>query len=227
MSSLGENANLCSLQKRNLNGHCLGICNFIFGSDLIDRLFRSLAAQEVQVDAADACFRDGGGGDLGGHDLFGLALQLVDHHGQRPALLGRVGDEAHPAAELDAGEQVVAAPLHVAAVDERLAPDAVVGLEYIYLLPLVSAMEIDGVALFVVAVAEGHEVRLVVAAHGHGHVLCFRQYRLQLVYILDLLLLPAQSMIRFHAVSLLWLCESFEKMHFSEKAARKQADPLA
>ena len=40
---------------------------------------------------------------------------------------------------------MVAFPLHVAAVDERLAPDAVVGLEEIDLFARERAMEIDGV----------------------------------------------------------------------------------
>src|SRR3990170_3146903 len=85
-----------------------------------------------------------------------------------------------------------ALPGSISMVKERLAPNVAVRFHVIKLLSLAGAVEVDAVALLVVAVAEGDEVWLVLDGHREGHVLGSFQDLTQKSWIGYLLIQPPQ-----------------------------------
>jgi hypothetical protein len=84
--------------------------------------------------------------------------------------LSWVFNERDSAVEVHRSVTVVTFALNVAMVEQRLRPDSVVCLEEVKFLAFSGTVKINAVPGFVVAMAKGDKVRLIILAHSHSHI---------------------------------------------------------
>ena len=102
---------------------------------------------------------------------FWIPVNLPDHTFCGLAFLFEFVEESCFTSELDRSKKVVAFAFGIAIVKHGLAPDDVVRFDVVEFLAFLGTVEVDAASIFIVAVAEGGKVGLIIHAKSNGHVL--------------------------------------------------------